>query len=44
MGHQPKELQAEQGQSEMVEMDEAMEASCGECGSWIFQNRDYRAC
>lgn len=31
MGHHPKEDQAEQGQSEVVEIDNPMEVSFGEC-------------
>lgn len=36
MGHHPKERQAEQGQSEVLEMENPMEVSFGECSSWTF--------
>lgn len=43
MGHHPKEHQAELGQSEVLEMDNPMEVSFGECSSWtFFQQRQRR--
>lgn len=36
MGHHPEEHQAEQGQSEVLELDNPMEVSSGECSSWTF--------
>lgn len=36
MGHHPKEHQAEQEQSEVLEMDNPMEVSFGEYSSWTF--------